>query len=62
MPVDPKVYTLAAAFAADLVRDEPRRRFAVTPELLSRVTERLSGALQWALEDELEAIRRELLP
>jgi hypothetical protein len=56
MNVDPRVYQVAELFIADLILEVPRE---VSPRERDALIERAAAAMQQAIEDEYEAIRRE---
>ena len=71
MTVDPHVHELASAFVDDLLaenlgellkRQESLGDAEVYALLRTGLVERAAAAMQRAIEDELEAIRQELLP
>lgn len=61
MTVDPKVYALAESFVEDLLADlgrdvdDPKKA-----KHKAELTQRAAEAMQLAIEDECEAIRKEL--
>lgn len=57
--VDPQVQELADAFVSDMLRT---RNKPVVPSVRAELIDRAAAAMQQAVEDELEAIERELFP